>query len=67
MLRIRFLEMLNGAGKKFQGFLIMPLAAHHAAMRRINIAQGDVVIAIAQCCFGLVKNARRIAILPFLK
>jgi hypothetical protein len=64
---ISFLEMLNRAGKEFQRFLIMSLPPHHAAVGGVNIAQRDVIIAIAQCCFRLVQYSRRIAILPFLK
>jgi len=47
VVRIRLLEMIDGAGKEFQGFLIMSLAAHHAAMRGINIAERDVIVAVA--------------------
>ena len=54
VVRICFLEMLNGARKEFQGFLIMSLAPHHAAMRGINVAQRDVIVAVAQRCFRLV-------------
>src|SRR5579864_360785 len=67
VVRICFLEMLNGARKELQGFLIMSLAAHHASMSGINVAQRDVIVAVAQRCFGLVQNTRRFAELPFLE
>src|SRR6476660_5190096 len=56
VVRICFLEMLNGAREEFECFLIMSLAAHHAAMRGINVAQRNMIVAVAQRCFGLVQN-----------
>ena len=64
---LRLVKMLNGAGKELQRFLIMSLAAHHAAMGGIYVAQRDVVVAVAQRRFRLVQNARCFAILAFLK
>src|SRR6476619_2735920 len=67
VLRVPLLEVLNGAGEKFQGFLIVSLSPNHAAMGGINITQSDVIVAVAQRCFGLVQNARRFAELAFLE
>ena len=64
---ICFLKVLDGPREKLQGLLIMSLSPHHAAMRGINVPQRDVVVAVAERGFGLVQNARSIAILPFLE
>src|SRR5580765_644230 len=67
VLRVRLLEMLNGAGEKFQRFLVMPLPSHHAPMGGIYVTQRDVIVSVAQRGLSLVQDARGLAVMPFLE
>ncbi len=67
VLRVPLLEVLDGAGEKFQCFLVMSLPPDHAAMSGIDVAQRNVVVAVAERRFSMIQNARRFAELPFLE
>src|SRR5579859_407793 len=67
MLSTPFLVMLNGFGKKLQGFVVAALATDHTAMCRIDVAEGNIIISIAQHLFSLFQNARRFPSISFLE
>src|SRR5262249_46723280 len=67
MLRVALAKMLDGAREIFECCGVIALAANHAPMGRIDVAQGDVIVSGAQLGFGPIENAHGLAPLAFLK
>src|SRR5262249_58919668 len=67
MLRIALPKMLDRAREKLERLAVAALAAHHTAVRGINVAERNVVVGRAQNGFRLVEDARRFPSLAFLK
>src|SRR5262249_3158618 len=67
MLRVAFLKVFDGAGEKLKRFLVVPLAANHASVGRVDVAERDVIVGGAQVGLGLVEDAGGVAVLALLK
>ena len=65
MPRVAFLVVGDRPGKTVNGVLIASLAACNPAVRRMNVAQGEMVIRLAQDGLGLLQDVKRLFESPF--
>src|SRR5262249_42306743 len=67
VLRIAFLVERNGGSETVDCVLVSALASGDSSVRRMDIAQSDVIIGLAQYYLRLLQNAGRLLHISFLK
>src|SRR5262249_40573042 len=67
VVRVAFLAVRNGGVKTFNRMLVSTLASRDPSIRRMDVAQSQIIVGVGQYGLGLLQNVSRLLHISFLK